>query len=121
MKEGFDVGMEMSGSPQGFASSMISNMAHGGKMALLGIFPPTEIDWDAVVFNGLTIKGIYGREMYETWYKATMLIRRGLDLAPLITHRFRLYRVREGFRGDAVRKFRKGRTDVEEWGNMARP
>jgi threonine 3-dehydrogenase len=87
MKEGFDVGLEMSGNPQAF-KDMLANMCHGGKIALLGIMPETAIDWDYVVFNGLTIKGIYGREMFETWYKATMLIQGGIDLRPLITHRF---------------------------------
>lgn len=87
MKEGFDVGLEMSGSPDAF-KSMLKNMCHGGKIALLGIMPDTPIDWDCVVFNGLTIKGIYGREMFETWYKATMLIQKGLDITPVITHRF---------------------------------
>ena len=87
MKEGFDVGLEMSGNPQAF-KDMLANMCHGGKIALLGIMPETSIDWDYVVFNGLTIKGIYGREMFETWYKATMMIQGGMDLTPLITHRF---------------------------------
>lgn len=87
MKEGFDVGFEMSGSPDAF-KSMLKNMFHGGKIALLGIMPQTSIDWDCVVFNGLTIKGIYGREMFETWYKVTMLIQKGLDISPLITHHF---------------------------------
>ena len=87
MKEGFDVGLEMSGNPQAF-KDMLANMCHGGKIALLGIMPETAIDWDYVVFNSLTIKGIYGREMFETWYKATMLIQGGMDLMPLITHRF---------------------------------
>jgi len=87
MKEGFDVGLEMSGNPQAF-KDMLTNMCHGGKIALLGIMPETSIDWDYVVFNGLTIKGIYGREMFETWYKATMMIQGGMDLRPLITHRF---------------------------------
>jgi len=87
MKEGFDIGLEMSGSPDAF-KSMLSNMCHGGKIALLGIMPETAIDWDYVVFNGLTIKGIYGRKMFETWYKTTMLIQKGLDISPLITHRF---------------------------------
>ena len=96
MKEGFDVGMEMSGSPQAL-KDMIVNMAHGGKMALLGILPPAEIDWDFVVFNGLTIKGIYGRLMYETWYKTTMLIQSGLDITPLITHRFHYTDFEKGF------------------------
>jgi threonine 3-dehydrogenase len=88
MKEGFDVGMEMSGSPEALRA-MLPNMCHGAKIALLGILPPeTAIDWDDVVFNGLTIKGIYGREMYETWYKMTVMIQTGLDITPIITHRF---------------------------------
>ena len=106
MKEGFDVGMEMSGSPQALRD-MIANMAHGGKIALLGILPPTEIDWDAVVFNGLTIKGIYGREMYETWYKVTMLIQGGLDINPLITHRFDYTEYEKGF--EAMRSGNSGK------------
>jgi threonine 3-dehydrogenase len=88
MKEGFDVGMEMSGNPDALRS-MLPNMCHGAKIALLGILPPnTAIDWDFVVFNGLTIKGIYGREMYETWYKMTVMIQSGLDITPIITHQF---------------------------------
>jgi len=87
MKEGFDVGFEMSGVPAAF-NEMLENMCHGGKVALLGILPKTKIDWDKVVFNSLTIKGIYGREMYETWYKMTMMIQCGLDITPVITHRF---------------------------------
>jgi threonine 3-dehydrogenase len=88
MKEGFDVGMEMSGNPEALRS-MLPNMCHGAKIALLGILPPdTAIDWDYVVFNGLTLKGIYGREMYETWYKMTVMIQSGLDIKPVITHRF---------------------------------
>ncbi len=88
MHEGFDVGLEMSGSPQAFRS-MLANMAHGGKIAMLGI--PTEqiaIDWNLVVFNMLTIKGINGREMYETWYKMTVMLQSGLDISPVITHRY---------------------------------
>jgi threonine 3-dehydrogenase len=96
MKEGFDVGLEMSGNPQAF-KDMLANMCHGGKIALLGIMPETTIDWDYVVFNGLTIKGIYGREMFETWYKATMLIQGGVDLMPLITHRFHYTEYQKGF------------------------
>jgi threonine 3-dehydrogenase len=96
MKEGFDVGMEMSGNPDALRE-MIGNMAHGGKIALLGILPRTEIDWDYIVFNGLTITGIYGRKMYETWYKVTMLIQGGLDVSPLITHRFDYADFEEGF------------------------
>ncbi len=96
MKEGFDVGLEMSGSPEAF-KGMLANMCHGGKIALLGIMPHTAIDWDYVVFNGLTIKGIYGREMYETWYKANMLIQKGLDITPVITHRFGYTEYMKGF------------------------
>ncbi len=88
MKEGFDVGLEMSGNPAAFRD-MIDNMCHGGKIAMLGI-PSQEIaiDWKTVVFNMLTIKGIYGREMYETWYKMTVMLQSGLDIRPVITHRF---------------------------------
>jgi threonine 3-dehydrogenase len=111
MKEGFDVGMEMSGSPEALRE-MIANIAHGGKIALLGILPRTEIEWDFVVFNGLTIKGIYGREMYETWYKVTMLIQGGLDIAPLITHRFHYTEFQDGF--DAMRSGRSGKV-VLSW------
>lgn len=86
MKEGFDVGLEMSGNPSAFRD-MIANMCHGGKIALLGI-PEKEmaIDWNLVIFNMLTIKGIYGREMYETWYKMTVMLQSGLDIRPVITH-----------------------------------
>ncbi len=88
MKEGFDVALEMSGSPKAFAD-ILPNMFHGGNIALLGIMPGgAAIDWNLVVFNQLTIKGIYGREMYETWYKMTALIQSGLDISPVITHRF---------------------------------
>jgi threonine 3-dehydrogenase len=88
MKEGFDVGLEMSGSEQAF-NEMITYMCHGGKIALLGILKSnTAIDWDTVVFNGLTIKGIYGRQIFETWYKMTAMIQTGLDISTVITHRF---------------------------------
>lgn len=106
MKEGFDVGLEMSGNPAAF-KDMLANMCHGGKIALLGIMPETAIDWDYVVFNGLTIKGIYGREMYETWYKATMLIQGGVDLTPLITHRFDSTQYAEAF--EAMRSGNSGK------------
>ncbi len=88
MEEGFDVGLEMSGNASALRD-MIANMSHGGKIAMLGI-PPEEfaIDWNQVVFNMLTIKGIYGREMYETWYKMTVMLQSGLDISPVITHRF---------------------------------
>ena len=88
MREGFDVGLEMSGNGKAF-SDMLGNMFHGGKIALLGIHGPgTTIDWNNVVFNGITITGIYGREMFETWYLMTSLVQSGLDISPLITHRF---------------------------------
>jgi threonine 3-dehydrogenase len=88
MKEGFDVGLEMSGHRDAL-NSMLAAMCHGGKIAVLGIQSKhAAIDWDLVVFNGLTIKGIYGREMYETWYKMTTMIQSGLDISPIITHRF---------------------------------
>ena len=96
MKEGFDVGMEMSGSGEAFRD-MLANMAHGGKIGLLGILPDTPIDWSLVVFNSITIKGIYGREMYETWYKTTMMIQCGLDISPAITHRFHYTQFEKAF------------------------
>ncbi len=97
MKEGFDVGLEMSGNPQALRS-MLGNMCHGGKIGLLGILPAdTSIDWNLVVFNSLFLKGIYGREMYETWYKVTVMIQTGLDITPIITHRFPYRQFEEAF------------------------
>src|SRR5208337_3786190 len=97
MTEGFDVGLEMSGSPSGFRD-MIANMSHGAKIAMLGL-PSGDmtIDWRTVIFNMLTIKGIYGREMYETWYKMTVMLQSGLDITPVITHRFPYTQFEEGF------------------------
>lgn len=97
MNEGFDIGLEMSGNAQAFRD-MLANMAHGGRIAMLGI-PEQEIaiDWNLVIFNMLTIKGIYGREMYETWYKMSVLIQTGLDIAPVITHRFAFSDFERGF------------------------
>ncbi|MCL4163421.1 UNVERIFIED_CONTAM: hypothetical protein GTU68_046675 [Idotea baltica] len=98
MHEGFDVGLEMSGNESAF-QEMLANMCHGGKVAMLGIPPkPIAIDWNLVIFNMLTIKGIYGREMYETWYKMTVMIQGGLDLTPIITHRFTAADFEEGFK-----------------------
>ncbi len=98
MKEGFDVGLEMSGNAQAF-DSMIKNMCHGGKIAVLGIQQPgSTADWNTFVFNGLTIKGIYGREMYETWYKMTAMIQSGLDISPIITHRYHYTEYEEAFK-----------------------
>jgi len=97
MREGFDVGLEMSGSPAALRT-MLASMCHGGKIAMLGI--PSEqiaIDWNLVVFNMLTIRGIYGREMYETWYKMTVLLESGLDISPVITHRFHYTDFEKGF------------------------
>jgi threonine 3-dehydrogenase len=97
MKEGFDVGLEMSGNPHAFRD-LVANMAHGGKIALLGIpSEPMAIDWNAVIFNMLTIKGIYGREMYETWYKMTVMLESGLNIQPIITHRFHYTEYRKAF------------------------
>jgi threonine 3-dehydrogenase len=97
MKEGFDVGLEMSGSGDAFRD-MLANMCHGGKIAMLGI--PSEdlaIDWNTVIFSGLTIKGIYGREMYETWYLMQSMIQTGLDITPVITHRFHYTEFEQAF------------------------
>lgn len=98
MKEGFDVGLEMSGNPRAFRD-MLANLAHGAKVAMLGIPAGGEmsIDWNTVIFNMITIKGIYGREMYETWYKMTVMLQSGLDIRPVITHRFPFTRFQEGF------------------------
>jgi threonine 3-dehydrogenase len=112
MHEGFDVGLEMSGNPAAFRD-MIENMCHGGKIAMLGI--PTEeiaIDWNKVVFNMLTIKGIYGREMYETWYKMTVMIQSGLDIAPVITHRFPANEFERGF--DVMKSGESGKV-ILDW------
>ncbi len=88
MMEGFDVGLEMSGNPKAL-NDMIDVMFHGGNIALLGILPSSAaIDWEKVVFNGLTIRGIYGRKMFETWYKMQVMVQSGLDVTPVITHRF---------------------------------
>lgn len=97
MAEGFDVGLEMSGNPSAFRD-MIAGMCHGGKIAMLGI-PAEEmsIDWNTVVFNMLTVKGIYGREMYETWYKMTVMLESGLDISPVITHRMDFQDFEDGF------------------------
>jgi len=97
MVEGFDVGLEMSGNASAF-QEMLANMCHGGQVAMLGI-PPEEmaIDWNLVVFNMLTVKGIYGREMYETWYKMTVMIQSGLDISPVITHRLHYTEFEKGF------------------------
>jgi threonine 3-dehydrogenase len=97
MKEGFDVGLEMSGAEPAFRD-MLANLCHGGKIALLGIpGQPMTIDWNTVIFNGLTIKGIYGREMYETWYKMTVMLQSGLQIGGVITHRFHYTEFQKAF------------------------
>jgi len=112
MLEGFDVGLEMSGSPSAFRE-MLANMSHGARIALLGI-PAGEmaIDWRSVIFNMITIRGIYGREMYETWYKMSVLIESGLDITPVITHRYRYDEFEKGF--EVMRSGRSGKV-VLSW------
>jgi len=112
MKEGFDVGMEMSGNPQAFRD-MLANMAHGGNIAFLGI-PSDEfaINWKTVIFNMLTVKGIYGREMYETWYQMSVLIEGGLDISPVITHRYSYKDFEKGF--EAMRTGDSGKV-ILDW------
>jgi threonine 3-dehydrogenase len=115
MKEGFDVGLEMSGNPAAF-KEMLANMCHGGKIAMLGI-PDAEvaIDWRTVIFNMLTIKGIYGREMYETWYKMTVMLQGGLDISPVITHRLAYHEFEKGF--EAMRTGSSGKV-ILDWENV---
>ncbi|MDD5678821.1 MAG: L-threonine 3-dehydrogenase [Kiritimatiellae bacterium] len=112
MKEGFDVGLEMSGSAAALRE-MVANMCHGGKMALLGLLPPdAPIDWNTVIFSMLQIQGIYGREMYETWYKMTSMIQSGLNIAPVITHRFHYTEFQKGF--DIMRSGNSGKV-ILDW------
>ncbi len=97
IREGFDVGLEMSGSAAALRTQ-VDHLCHGGKIAMLGIpSGPIEIDWNKVIFNMLTIKGIYGREMYETWYQMSVMLESGLDLKPVITHRFPYQAFEQGF------------------------
>ena len=112
MTEGFDVGMEMSGNPQAFRQ-MLSTMVHGGKVALLGL-PPSEvaIDWNQVIFKGLILKGIYGREMFETWYKMVSMLQSGLDISPVLTHHFPIGEFQKGF--DVMRTGQSGKV-VLDW------
>lgn len=110
--DGFDVGLEMSGNESAF-KGMIEAMYNGGQIALLGFLPPqTQINWDQVIFKGLHIKGVYGREMFETWYKMTQLLRGGLDLAPIITHRFKAVDFLKGF--EVMRSGQSGKV-ILEW------
>ena len=97
MKEGFDVALEMSGHPSGL-NDILNHTSNGAKVSLLGIFPDkVAIDWDKVIFKGLVLKGIYGREMFETWYKMSSMVRAGLDISPVITHRFPVAEFKTGF------------------------
>ncbi len=115
MKEGFDVGMEMSGNAQAFRD-MLANMTHGGNIAFLGI-PPDEfaINWKTVIFNMLTVKGIYGREMYETWYQMNVLTEGGLDIAPVITHRYSYKDFKQGF--EVMREGNSGKV-ILDWSEI---
>ncbi len=107
MVEGFDVGLEMSGNPQAF-NGLLEVMNHGGKVALLGIPPGgTAIDWNQVIFKGLFLKGVYGREMFETWYKMTAMLQSGLDLSPIFTHQFPVNDFQQGF--DIMRSGQSGK------------
>ena len=112
MTEGFDVGMEMSGNGQAFRD-MLAAMNHGGRVAILGI-PPSEvsIDWNHVIFKGLILKGVYGREMFETWYKMVAMLQSGLDVAPVVTHRFKAEQYAQGF--EAMRSGQSGKV-VLDW------
>ncbi len=113
MKEGFDVGLEMSGNPKAF-NDMLGVMIHGGKVAMLGISSgPVSLDLNQIVFKGLTLKGIYGREMFETWYKMIALIEEGLDLSPIVTHRYAVDDFQAGF--DAMASGNSGKV-VLDWG-----
>ncbi|MFK7984492.1 MAG: L-threonine 3-dehydrogenase [Sandaracinaceae bacterium] len=112
MREGFDVGLEMSGNGGAF-QDMLTNMNHGGRVAILGIPPSgTAIDWDQVIFKGLILKGVYGREMFETWYKMRAMLESGLDVTPVITHRLKVDAFQEGF--DIMRSGRSGKV-VLDW------
>ena len=112
MQEGFDVGLEMSGNASAFRD-LLANMSHGAKIAMLGI-PEKEmsINWNTVVFSMLTIKGIYGREMYQTWYKMTVMLQSGLDIRPIITHRYHYTEFQKGF--DAMLSGKSGKV-VLSW------
>jgi len=112
MSEGFDVGMEMSGNGQAFRD-MLGAMNHGGRVAILGI-PPNEvsIDWNQVIFKGLVLKGVYGREMFETWYKMVAMLQTGLDVSPVVTHRFPAARYAEAF--EAMRSGQSGKV-ILDW------
>jgi len=112
MSEGFDVGLEMSGNAHAFRD-MLANMSHGAKIAMLGIPPePIAIDWNQVIFNQLTLRGIYGREMYETWYKMSVMLESGLNISGVITHRLPWHQFEQGF--DAMRSGNSGKV-ILDW------
>ncbi|MCH7508576.1 MAG: L-threonine 3-dehydrogenase [Proteobacteria bacterium] len=112
MTEGFDVGLEMSGNPMALRD-LLRTMRHGGKVALLGLPPEeTAVDWQQIIFKGLEIKGIYGREMFETWYKMTSMLQSGLDISPVITHHFPLSEFQQGF--DIMRSGQSGKV-ILDW------
>ena len=117
MREGFDVGLEMSGSGDAL-KEMLANMCHGGKIALLGI-PTKEMsfDWNTVIFNMITLKGIYGREMYETWYMMQSMLQTGLDISPIITHRFHYTQFEEAF--EVMRSGNAGKVVMDWVGSLA--
>ena len=113
MTEGFDVALEMSGAPSAF-QNILDNLCHGGKIAVLGIPSKNyEIDWEKIIFNMITIRGVYGREMYETWYKMSVFIESGLDLSPIITHRFNIDDFQQGF--EAMESGNAGKV-ILDWG-----
>ena len=112
MVEGFDVGLEMSGNRQAF-SAMLDAMNHGGRVAILGIMPgEAAVDWMQIVFKGLTLKGIYGREMFETWYKMSTMLQSGLDISPILTHHFAIDDFQAGF--DVMRSGQSGKV-ILDW------
>lgn len=117
MQEGFDVGLEMSGNSHAFRD-MLGNLSHGAKVAMLGIPSPSEmaIDWANVIFNQYTIRGIYGREMYETWYKMTVMLQSGLDVERVITHRLKWSDFEQGFA--AMRSGNSGKV-ILDWRELA--
>ena len=115
LREGFDVGLEMSGSEIAL-NTMIDNMTHGGKIALLGILKnDSKVDWSKIIFNGLILKGIYGREMHETWYKMSAMLQGGLDISNIITHRFDIRDFEKGF--EAMNSGKSGKV-VLDWTNL---
>ena len=115
IKEGFDVGLEMSGSEIAL-NSMIDHMTHGGKIALLGILSnDSKVDWSKIIFNGLIMKGIYGREMHETWYKMSAMLQGGLDISNIITHRFDIRDFEKGF--EAMNSGKSGKV-ILDWTNL---